>query len=123
MVETESSLSDLLQKMIDEIANPACCYWVYTNYFDVQLPTDRAVTRWYQAPLFLNHDAIWNAQFTEDGMLCDVILKNQLPAQRERIKVEYEQIYRITRFVEGKPTTEKESILYTDSSKLIMPPL
>ncbi|GAB3512301.1 hypothetical protein GCM10027341_52880 [Spirosoma knui] len=58
MVETESSLSDLLQKMMDEIADPECYYWVYTNYFDVQLPTDRAVTRWYQAPLFLNHDAI-----------------------------------------------------------------
>lgn len=126
MIDIENSLPDLQRKVLDDFSDPDCFYWVYTNYFDIQrddspLPTDRTITRWWQAPLFLNHDAIWNAEFVHDGMVCNVILKNQLPAQRERIKIEYQQIYRISCTIAGKSMTEKESNVYSDTSKLKMP--
>lgn len=109
--------------MQEDIRNPACYYWVYTNYFDIVPPTDRAITRWWQTPLFVNYDSIWHIEFVDDGMLCEVILKNQLPAQQERIKIGYDQIYTIRRFIEGQSINERESQLFHDSSKLRMPPL
>lgn len=121
MVKVEDRLSGILHKMLDEIKEPDCHYWLYANYFDIQMPTDRTVTRWWQAPLFLDHDAIWAPEFVDDALLCDVILMNQLPARRERIMIEYSQIYRITRFMMGMPTTEAESLVYTDQSKFRMP--
>ena len=107
--------------MLVDIQNPECHYWLYNNYFDIQPPTDREITRWWQAPLFLDFDSIWNAEFVEDGMLCDVILKNKLPAERERIKIVYDQIYGVCRFIKGQNVSEKDSQLYRDSSKLKMP--
>lgn len=97
MVKTTVQLSQLLRKMVEEIKDPQCHYWLYSGYFDIQPPTDRTVTRWHHTPLFLDYDALWNPQFVEDGILFDVILKNQLPAQKERIKVEYAQISLIKR--------------------------
>ena len=119
----DKQLPSLLQQMLVDIKDPECFYWLYTNYFDIQSPTDREITRWYQAPLFLNYDSIWNAEFVDDGLLCDVILKNKLPEDRERIKVQYDQIYSIRRVLNDKPITEKDSQLYYDSSKLRMPPV
>lgn len=92
LVITEAhSLPNLLRKMLDDLRDPACFYWLYANYVDIQPSTNRSNTRRWQAPLFLNYDAIWNAAFIEDGMLCEVILKNQLPAQCERIKIDYDR--------------------------------
>lgn len=116
-----TTLPAILQQMLVDIQDPECSYWIYSNFFDIHPPTQRNVRRWWQAPLFLNYDAIWNAEFIEDGMLCDVILKNQLPAERERIKIPYAEIYRITRFMKGKPVSEKDSQVYSDSSKFQMP--
>ena len=97
MVETTDQLPQLLQKMVEDIKDPECFYWIYSNYFDIHSPTERNVTRWYHTPLFINYDALWNPEFVEDGLLVDVILKNQLPAEKERIKLEYDQIYSIKR--------------------------
>ena len=97
MVETMAKLPDLLQKMVDDIKDPQCHYWLYSSYFDVLPPTERIVTRWHHTPLFLDHDALWNPAFVDDGMLFDVILKNQLPAEKERIKLEYDQISLVKR--------------------------
>lgn len=97
MVETTEQLPQLLRKMVEEIKNPQCQYWLYSGYFDIQPPTDRTVTRWRHTPLYIDYDALWNPEFVEDGLLFDVILKNQLPAQKERIKVEYAQISLIKR--------------------------
>ena len=119
----ETDLPTILRQMLTDINDPKCHYWLYSNYFEIQPPTERTVARWYMTPLFLDYDAIWNAELVEDGMLCDVILKNKLPAERERIKIEYEQIYNVKRFVKGQPTTEKDSQLYYNSSKLKMPPV
>ncbi len=111
----------MLRQMLIDIQNPECHYWLYNNYFDIQPPTDRQITRWWQAPLFLDYNSIWNAEFAQDGMYCDVILKNQLPAERERIKLAFDQIYRITRFRDGQPITEEGAQIYCDSAKLKMP--
>lgn len=119
---SDAILPAILQQMLVDIQDPECHYWIYLNFFDIQPPTDRQVTRWWQAPLFLDYDAIWDAEFVDDGMLCDVILKNKLPAERERIKIEYGQIYGIRRFTKENPKSEKDYQLYADSSKLKMPP-
>lgn len=119
----ETALPSILQQMLVDIQNPECYYWIHLNYFDVQPPTDRKITRWWQAPLFLNYDAIWNAEFVEDGILCDVILKNELPAERERIKILYNQIYGISRFKTEQSIADDDSQLYYDNTKFKMPPL
>lgn len=118
----DTILPTLLQQMLVDIQDPRCYYWLYNNYFDIQPPTDREITRWWQTPLFLDYDSIWNAEFVEDGMLCDIILKNKLPAERERIKILYDQIYGVSRFIKDQNIKEKDSQLYRDSSKLKMPP-
>ncbi|RYC66489.1 hypothetical protein [Spirosoma sordidisoli] len=74
--------------MLGDIEDTQCHYWLYANYFEIVPPTERTVTRWWHTPLFLNHDALWNPEFTEDGIVFDVILKNKLPAERERIKLD-----------------------------------
>lgn len=52
----------------------------------------------------------------EDGVLFDVILKNQLPAERERIKLEYAQIYRVKRAHFGElPQSKTDSTIYYQS--------
>lgn len=109
--------------MIKDIEDPNCFYWIYSGYFDVQPPTERTLTRWRNTPLFINYDALWNAEFVQDGMLFDVILKNQLPVEKERIKLEYDQIRLIKRTNTGElqrsetdPNvfyqSEEDSILY-----------
>ncbi|WP_332369813.1 hypothetical protein [Spirosoma telluris] len=119
----EAILPEVLRQMLIDIQDVRFHYWLYNNYFDILPPTDREVTRWWQAPLFLDYDSIWNVEFVEDAMICDVILQKSLPAKKERIKVGYQQIYRVARFIEGVNMTEKQSYLYSDSSKLKMPPL
>ncbi|GAB3753208.1 hypothetical protein [Spirosoma pomorum] len=119
---TDHSLPSILHQMLVDINNPACHYWLYCNYFEVQPPTQRTVTRWYHAPLFLNYDSIWEAQLVDGGMLCDVILKNALPAERERIKIDFDQIYRINRFWNGENITQPASELYSDQSVFKVPP-
>lgn len=102
MEETTDSLPRLLQKMVEDIKDPGCFYWIYCTYFDIQGPTERTVTRWRHTPLFINYDALWNPEFVRDGMIFDVILKSQLPAEKERIKLEYDQINLIKRTHTGE---------------------
>jgi hypothetical protein len=118
---SDLTLPTILEQMLIDIQDSECFYWIFSNYFDIQPPTERDVTRWWQAPLFLNDDAIWNTEFEEDGMFCDVVLKNKLPAERERIKISYEQIYRITRFMKSELVSEKDCQVYGDLSKFKMP--
>lgn len=110
-------LRPLLQRMLVDIQDPETIYWVYCNYFDIQPPTDRTTTRWWHAPLFVDYDSLWRAEFVDDGLLCEVILKNQLPAQKERIKIPYSEIYRVTRFPKGGSILEKDAQLFYDSAK------
>jgi hypothetical protein len=119
----DTFLPAILQQMLVDIQDPKCHYWIHLNYFDVQPPTDRQITRWWQAPLFLDYDAIWNAEIVEDGMLCDVLLKNELPPERERIKILYSQIYKISRFTTEQSIADKDSQLYCDTAKFNMPPI
>lgn len=119
----DTALPAILQQMLTDIQDPDCCYWIHVNYFDVQPLTDRQITRWWQAPLYIDYDAIWNAEFIQDGMLCDVILKNELPAERERIKILYDHIYGISRFKGEQAIADKDSQLYYDSKKFKMPPI
>ena len=120
---TNLQLAAMLQQMVIDIRDPTCYYWISLNYFEVQPPTDRTITQWWQAPLFVDYDSLWNAEFVEDGMLCEVILKNQLPAERERIKFYYSQVYGINRFFNDQTLAEKDYQLYYDSTKFKMPPL
>ena len=128
MTSDESALPSLLQRMVEDIKGPECGYWLYSNYFDVQPPTERRITRWWQAPLYIDYDrsgepALWNPAFEDDAMLIDVILKNELPAQHERIRIEYAQIWSLKRFhFQEKLRSSDESVLYHNSSKLKMPP-
>jgi hypothetical protein len=128
MVEITDQLPHMLQKMVEDIKDPECFYWIYSNYFDIQPPTERTVTRWNHTPLFLNHDALWNPEFVSDGLIFDVILKNRIPAERERIKLEYAQIYRVKRTNFGELPksktadnvyyqSEADSAIYNDSTK------
>jgi hypothetical protein len=118
----ESALPGLLQQMIEAIKEPHYYYWLYANYFDILPPTDRSVTQWWQAPLFLDSDALWNPTFEEDAMLMDVILRNERPAIPERIRIEYSQIWSLKRFYKGQTAKETDWTLYHNSSKLRMPP-
>lgn len=120
---SDLTLPTILQQMLIDIQDPDCHYWIHLNYFDVQPPTNRTIVRWCQAPLFLDYDAIWDTEFVEDGLLCDVILKNEPPAKRERIKILYDQIYGISRFKAEQSVADKESQLYYDIAKFRMPPL
>lgn len=125
MTTTEESASPtLLRQMIEDIKELDCYYWLHSNYFDIVQPTDRAVTRWWQAPLFFDYDALWNPTFEEDAMLIDVILRNQLPAVHERIRIEYGQIWSLQGLYKSQTTcSESERVLYHDSDKLRMPPV
>ena len=124
MTTNESALPGLLQQMVEDIKDPKCGYWLYSNYFDVLLPTERTLTRWWQVPLYVDYDALWNPLFEDDAILVDVILKNKLPAEHERIRIEYAQIWSLKRFHhEEKPKYADDWILYNDSAKLKMPPI
>lgn len=66
--------------MVEDIKDPQCGYWLYSNYFEVLPPTERTLTRWWQAPLYIDYDrsgepALWNPIFEDDALLVDVILK------------------------------------------------
>ncbi len=89
----ESALPGLLQRIVKEIEDSKCGYWLYSNYFDVLPPTERTLIRWWHAPLYIDYDALWNPIFEDDALMIDVILKNKLPTQHERIRVEYTQIW------------------------------
>lgn len=124
MSHDESALPGLLRRMIEDIKEPDCYYWLHTNYFDIVQPTDRTVTRWWQAPLFLDYDALWHPAFEEDAILIDVILRNQLPAIHERIRIKYGQIWSLQRLYKSQSTSsESERMLYHNSAKLRMPPV
>ncbi|MGF7218827.1 hypothetical protein GGR92_005006 [Spirosoma lacussanchae] len=120
----ESALPDLLRQMVEDLKNPDCYYWLRSNYFDILPPTDRTITQWWQAPLFLDYDALWKPAFEEDALLIDVILRNQLPAVYERIRIQYNQIWSLERFYKSQTTsTEAERVIYHDSDRLRMPPV
>ncbi|XAZ82161.1 hypothetical protein A6C57_27925 (plasmid) [Fibrella sp. ES10-3-2-2] len=120
----ESALSGLLQQMIEDIKGANCYYWLYSNYFDILPPTDRTVTQWWQAPLFFDDDALWNPAFENDAILIDVILRNELPAVHERIRIKYSQIWSLKRFYkEQNAGSDADWLLYNDSAKLRMPPI
>lgn len=120
----ESVLPGLLRQMIEDIKEPDCYYWLHSNYFDIQPPTDRTITRWWQAPLFFDYDALWNPVLEEDAMLIDVILQNELPAIHERIRIEYRQIWSLQRLYKSQATSsESERVLYHNSANLRMPPI
>lgn len=125
----ESELPSLLQQMIEDIKGADCHYWLYANYFDILPPSNHIVTRWWQAPLFFDDDrdggpALWNPAFEDDAILIDVILRNELPAVHERIRIEYSQIWSLKRFYKGQNAElSADRILYNDSSKLQMPPI
>lgn len=124
MVTDETALPGLLRQMVEDIEDPQCGYWLYSNYFDIQQPTERTLTRWWQAPLYLDYDALWNPIFEDDAIQIDVILKNKLPAEHERIRIEYAQIWSLKRFHhEERPKSADNWILYNNASKLKMPPL
>lgn len=124
MTTDESALPGLLKQMVKDIEDPECGYWLYSNYFDVLPPTERTLTRWWQAPLYIDYDALWNPIFEDNAMLVDVILKNKLPAEHERIHIEYAQIWSLKRFhFQEELRSADDSILYNDSSKLKMPPI
>ncbi|MVM34005.1 hypothetical protein GO755_28485 [Spirosoma sp. HMF4905] len=120
----ETALPRLLRQMVEDIQDPQCSYWLKANYFDIQQPTERSVTRWWQAPLYIDYDALWNPNFEKDGFQIDVILKNQLPAERERIRIDYAQIWSLERIHQGeKPKSAQDWVLFHDSAKLKFPPV
>lgn len=123
MTTDELALPGLLQQMVKDIEDLHCGYWLYSNYFDVLPPTERTLTRWWQAPLYIDYDALWNPIFEDNALLIDVILKNKLSAEHERIRVEYTQIWSLKRFhSQKKPHSADDSVLYHDSLKLKMLP-
>ena len=114
----EPELKTMLQTMLTDIGDPACTYWLCANYFDILPPTNRTDTRWWMCPLYIDYDSVWNPEFAEDGMLFDVILKNKLPAQKERIRIEYSQIYQIKRVhFDEEPKPEANYLLYNNSAR------
>ncbi|MBO0936473.1 hypothetical protein J2I47_07955 [Fibrella sp. HMF5335] len=125
MTTTEASLlPTLLGQMIDELAGSQWYYWLHANYFDIQPPTKRTQTRWWQAPLFFDDDALRNPVIAVDALLIDVILINKLPAEWERIRIDYSQIYSLKRFNRHQQRMQTdEYLLYYDAAKLQMPPL
>ncbi len=120
----ESTLPALLQQMVEDLNHPQWYYWLKANYFDVLPPTERSITRWWQAPLFFDDDALRNPVFEVDALVIDVILKNKLPAEWERIRIDYSQIYSLMRYNKHRqPMSEEEYILYHNTDKLQMPPM
>ena len=123
-ISTDEELPGILRQMLTDIEDHQCAYWLYTNYYDLMPPTSRMNTRWWMSPLYVDYDALWNPEFLPDTMLCDVILKNELPAQKERIRIEYAQIYAIARvhFDEG-PKSQTDCLVYSNSARRQMPPI
>lgn len=113
MVKTTDQIPDLLRKMISDIDDHACHYWIYSDFFDILSPTNRQHTRWSLCPLHIDYDSLWNPEFKADGILFDVILKNQLPAEKERIKLAYNNIRAIKRINFAElPRSETDSNVY-----------
>lgn len=124
MTHDETALPGLLRQMVEDIKDPQCSYWLKANYFDIQPPTERTVTRWWQAPLYIDYDALLNPEFEADALLIDVILKKKLPAEWERIRIEYAQIWSLEHIYQAeKPKSAQDWILFHDSAKLKMPPV
>lgn len=48
-------------------------------------------------PLYIDYASLWNPEFTTDGIRFEVILINQLPAEKERINLSYSHIKAIRR--------------------------
>ena len=125
----DAPLAAIIQQMLVDIEDHQCCYWLYANYFDILRggpppPTDRTATRWWKCPLYIDYDSLWNPEFVEDGMLFDVILKNKLPAQKERIRIEYAQIYQVKRVhFDEEPKPESAYLIYNNVAKRQMPPI
>lgn len=113
-------IPDLLKQMLIDIKqDQTCYYWLYQNFFDIQEPftwPHWGDPRCWQAHLFINWDSIWNPEFVKDGLLCDVILRNVLPQERERILIRFDQIYGI-----HLARDQKSYELYHDSARLQMP--
>lgn len=88
------------------------------------LPTERSVTRWWQAPLFFDEEALRNPVFETDALLMEVILENKVPAEWERIRIDLDQIWALKRYDKNQTTSSEEAAtLYYDSAKLRMPPI
>lgn len=117
-----SQIPDLLKQMVIEIEQDhTIYYWLNNNYHEIQEPftwPHWSHTQRWQAPLFINYDSIWNPEFVDDGMLCDIIIRNVLPQERERIKIPFDQIYGIMRAWDNQAQH-----LYYDSSRFQMPPI
>lgn len=92
MTKDEKALPQSLRQMVEDIKDPKCSYWLKANYFDVQRGGPPSPTERRRAALVAGTTlctgvpALWNPQFEEDTMQIDVILKNMLPAEHERIR-------------------------------------
>ena len=129
MTDDASALPALLRQLVEDLtegrsANSQWYYWLHANVFDVLPPTDRSITRWWQAPLFLDDEALRNPVFEADALVIDVILKNKLPAEWERIRIELGQIWALKRFHKQQTiSSEQDTTLYYDGARLKMPSL
>jgi hypothetical protein len=110
----------LLQRMLIDILHPHCSYHLYVNYV-YRLPDgEPASIHWCHAPLVIDYESLWRAEFGPDGLVCELTRNQQLPQQARRIGIPYQQIYRISRRLNEHQPAHSQNLLYNNLSKVYL---
>ncbi|PRY21001.1 hypothetical protein CLV58_15413 [Spirosoma oryzae] len=114
------TVRSLLQRMLIDILHPHCSYHLYANYV-YRLPKSEPASRhWCHAPLVIDYDSLWRAEFGPDALVCELTLSQQLPQPARCISIPYQQIYRISRRLNGHQTAHRQDLLYSNMSKVYL---
>ena len=114
-------LLTILKQMVADMAEPDAHYMVSASYIDF-VDSDRLHTRRYMCPIYVHPDSADQFDFDEQGILLDTFFSPEKGTLPERIRIPYDQIYRIAKSPTGGLFVDEDSV-YQDSSKFKIPPL
>ncbi|GAB3715776.1 hypothetical protein GCM10027592_56480 [Spirosoma flavus] len=120
-VNPDLHLLTVLKQMVADYSDSDCHYMVSASYFDF-VDSERQHTRQYMAPIYVHQDSAANIDFDEQGVLLDTFFSPEQDTPAERIRIPYDQIYRIARSSTGGLFTNEDTV-YNEPSRFKMPPL
>lgn len=114
-------LLNVLKELTADTPDPASHYMISASYFDF-IDSDRTHTRQYMCPIYVHQDSASNTDFDEQGILLDTFFSPEKDTPAERIRIPYDQIYRVAKSPTGGLFVDEDSV-YQDLSKFKMPPI
>jgi hypothetical protein len=93
------------------LADPDNHYMISANYYEYIIPGLPKSDRWYIAIIYVHQDSAWNVELATDGIMMDVILNNEKPEEKYRIRIPYEEVWQVQ---EGHSPafTDKDQVFY-----------